>query len=240
MSEEEVNPEQDGTSPETSPEQDNTVEASISEPIEKPFEEFSEASEPEALTSEQTMSALNADTYKGSELMDVLAQLEALVAAARSLPMSASVLVNKAQAMSLLDSARNAMPADIRIANQIVAGANAVVERAQEEASQLLSKANAVAQRIEDDAHARADELTNQERIVVMAKERGEQIIEAATRKAQELTSGADKYCEDKLRELEKLLTQLQEQSAAGRKVLAERAAASRDETPSDDVAKDD
>jgi len=134
--------------------------------------------EPEALTSEQMVAALNAEDYKGSELMDVLAQLEAMITQARSLPMSALVLVNKAEAISLLESARAAMPSDIRTANQIVAGANAVIERAQEESQLISQKANSASERIQAEAHARAEELVNQERIVVMAKERAEQIVQ--------------------------------------------------------------
>ncbi|WP_298633580.1 hypothetical protein [uncultured Mobiluncus sp.] len=187
--------------------------------------------EPEALTSEQMVAALNAQDYKGSELMDVLAQMEALIAQARSLPMSSSVLVNKAQALSLLESAREAMPTDIRIANQIVAGANAVIARAQEEA-EALPQANSTSERIQADAHARADELVNQERIVVMAKERAEMIIEAATRQATDLTAGADHYCEEKLTALEETLDKLKEQSAAGRRVLSERARFNPDDLP--------
>lgn len=188
--------------------------------------------EPEALTSEQMVAALNAQDYKGSELMDVLAQMEALIAQARSLPMSSSVLVNKAQALSLLESAREAMPTDIRIANQIVAGANAVIARAQEEAEAALAQANSTSERIQADAHARADELVNQERIVVMAKERAEMIIEAATRQATDLTAGADRYCEEKLTALEETLDKLKEQSAAGRRVLSERARFNPDDLP--------
>lgn len=180
--------------------------------------------EPEALTSEQMIARLNAEDYKGSELMDVLAEIETLITQARSLPMSSSVLVNKAQALSLLDSAREAMPADIRMANQIVAGANAVIERAQEEANEILAKAQSTSEQIQADAHARADELVNKERIVVMAQERAEQIIENTAKKAEELSVGADKYCEEKLSELEGILKKLAEQSAAGRKVLTERA----------------
>ncbi|WP_278971315.1 hypothetical protein [Mobiluncus mulieris] len=180
--------------------------------------------EPEALTSQQMIAQLNAEDYKGSELMDVLAEIEALISQARSLPMSSFVLVNKAQALSLLDSAREAMPADIRMANQIVAGANAVIERAQEEANEILAKAQSKSEQIQADAHARADELINKERIVVMAQDRAEQVIEKATKIAENQTSGADKYCEDKLAELEGILRKMQEQSAAGRKVLKERA----------------
>lgn len=188
--------------------------------------------EPEALTSEQMVAALNAQDYKGSELMDVLAQMEALISQARSLPMSSSVLVNKAQALSLLESAREAMPTDIRIANQIVAGANAVIARAQEEAEIALAQANSTSERIQADAHARADELVNQERIVVMAKERAEMIIETATRQATDLAAGADRYCEEKLTELEETLDKLKEQSAAGRRVLSERARFNPDDLP--------
>lgn len=181
------------------------------------------AGESEALTSQQIIAKLNAEDYKGSELMDVLAEIETLIAQARSLPMSSSVLVNKAQALSLLDSARKAMPADIRIANQIVAGANAVIERSQEEANDILAKAQDTSEQIQADARTRADELVSQERVVVMAEERAKQIVEKASNQAKKLAAGADKYCEDKLAKLEDILQKLQEQSAAGRKVLTER-----------------
>lgn len=203
-----------------------SVKQSGSKPDGKPGDrpDAKTGKEPEALTSQQMIAQLNTEDYKGSELMDVLAEIEALISQARSLPMSPFVLVNKAQALSLLDSAREAMPADIRMANQIVAGANAVIERAQEEANEILAKAQSKSEQIQADAHARADELVNKERIVVMAQERAEQVIEKATKIAEDQTSGADKYCEDKLAELEGILQKMQEQSAAGRKVLKERA----------------
>ena len=115
------------------------------------------------------------------------------------------------------------MPSDIRTANQIVAGANAVIERAQEESQLISQKANSASERIQAEAHARAEELVNQERIVVMAKERAEQIVQTATAKAEELAAGSDRYCETKLVELEEILGKMMEQSAAGRQVLSQR-----------------
>lgn len=210
--------------------ENNAVPAGVTP--ENPANPTTDPVEPEALTSEQMIAALNAEDYKGSELMDVLAQMEALISQSRSLPMSSSVLVNKAEALSLLESARAAMPADIRIANQIVVGANAVIARAQEEAVEIVEQANSASERIQADAHARAEELVNQERIVVMSKERAEMIIETATQKANELAQGADQYCEDKLMGLEETLEKLREQSAAGRKVLSERARFNPDDLP--------
>lgn len=46
----------------------------------------------------------------GESLLTILEELAGLIANARTMPMSASVLVNKAEALDLLDAARAVLP----------------------------------------------------------------------------------------------------------------------------------
>ena len=69
------------------------------------------------------------DVYGPSTVIAALDQIEDLVEIARALPMSASVLVNKAEVLDLLEQARQALPDDLVAADAVVADADAVMGR---------------------------------------------------------------------------------------------------------------
>ncbi|MET0434968.1 MAG: hypothetical protein ABW025_12455 [Cellulomonas sp.] len=145
-------------------------------------------------------------------LTAVLDALEQAVQAARAVPMSASVLVSRAELLDLVDQARTALPTQIGRADEVLAAADA--ERA---------AARADAERIEAAARRRAAELVEQESVVAQATERAAQIVREAEETARGLRRDADDYCDRRLADFEidlgKVLTQVQ----AGRAKLANR-----------------
>ncbi len=143
------------------------------------------------------------DVYGPSTVIAALDQIEDLVEIARALPMSASVLVNKAEVLDLLEQARQALPDDLVAADAVVADADAVMGRADSAAESTINEANARADGIVEDARKKADDLAQRsredaeavrerataeaERLVTNAKEQAQQIVEQARAEAEGL-----------------------------------------------------
>lgn len=149
---------------------------------------------------------------KGESLLAIMDELSQLIGAARPMPMSASVLVNKAEALALIDAAREVVPAQIQEADEIVAGAQQVVQRAQERASKITREA---------EAHAK--QLVEKEQLVEAAKVRAEEIIAEAEAEGKRLADEANDYADRQLAQLEIELGQVAKQVQAGRSVIQAR-----------------
>lgn len=149
----------------------------------------------------------------GESLVAILDELSDLVAGARAMPMSASALINRAEVLELIESAKAVLPSQISQADTLVADADAVLERARREAAKILEK-----------AHARAERLVSEEAVVAIANQRAEEIIAAARDRGEELAREADDYCDKQLAQFEIDLGAITNQVAAGRQRLIERA----------------
>ena len=156
---------------------------------------------------------------KGESLLAILEEVSQLLRNARPMPMSASVLVNRAEALDLLDAARAVVPEQIAEADQIVAGAREVVDRAERDAAALVAA-----------AEERAAVLVEQQSLVEAARVRAAEIIAAAEEEARGLTDNANDYCDRQLAQLEIELGQIGKQVKAGRTVIQARL------TPKDDA----
>lgn len=130
------------------------------------------------------------DVYGPSTVIAALDQIEDLVEIARALPMSASVLVNKAEVLDLLEQARQALPDDLVAADAIVADADAVMGRADTAAETTIQEANARAQDIVEQAREKADELGQR------AREDAEQVRERASAEAEHMITSARSQAE--------------------------------------------
>ncbi|WP_328591625.1 hypothetical protein [Occultella glacieicola] len=161
----------------------------------------------------------------GESLVAILDELSDLVASARSMPMSASALVNRAEVLELIESAKAVLPSQISQADTVVADADAVLERARKEAGRIVEKAK-----------ERAADLVSNEAVVRAANARAEQIVADATADAEKLSREADDYCDRQLAQFEIDLNAVGTQVAAGRARLMERnrSRAARDEDRTD------
>ncbi|NKX92987.1 hypothetical protein HF995_06810 [Sanguibacter hominis ATCC BAA-789] len=150
-----------------------------------------------------------------TQQQDPLALLDALtdiVHSARAMPMSASVLVNRAEMLDLLDQVRAALPEQLSRADEVLS-----------EADQRLADAEEQAERIIAAARARATQLVTQEQVAVQAQAHAHELVTRAQEETTQMRLEADDYCDRRLAEFEidlgKVLTQVQ----AGRARLAER-----------------
>lgn len=148
----------------------------------------------------------------GESLVAILSELTDLVEGARAMPMSASALINRAEVLDLLSSAREVLPGQIAKADQLLADADSVLAEAQEKARGILTRAETEAER-----------LISQESVVAAANARAAELIAQAEAKAEQLAVEADDYCDRKLAEFEIDLGRISAQVAAGRARLQER-----------------
>jgi len=145
-------------------------------------------------------------------LTGVLDAIEQAVVAARSMPMSSSVLVSRAELLDLVQQAREVLPDQLTRADEVLADADAARAVAQEDAERILER-----------ARSEAGELVAREAVVAAAQERAAQIVEDAQRTADDLRRDADDYCDRRLADFEIDLGKVLAQVQAGRAKLAGR-----------------
>lgn len=149
----------------------------------------------------------------GDSLVAILDELGDVITGARAMPMSASAIVNRAEVLDLVESARAVLPSQISEADDLIADADAVLERARAEAAAILAK-----------ARSRADQMISEHEIVTSATARADEIVAAAKKEADGLAREADDYCDRQLAQFEIDLGAITNQVSAGRARLVERA----------------
>lgn len=149
---------------------------------------------------------------RGEGLSGVLDALVAVVEGARSMPMSSSVIVNKAELLELVSLARATLPAELVAADALIADTDAARAAAQADAEAILVRAR----------EAAAD-LVEQDAIVREAQARAARILAEAQAEADEQRRGADDYCDRRLADFEIDLGKVLSQVQAGRAKLAGR-----------------
>lgn len=166
----------------------------------------------------------------GASLLEVLEEATTLVDEAKSMPLSASVLINKEEMLDLLETARAIVPAQIVEADSVLQDVERVSDEAQEAANRVTTHAKKKAQEIVAEAREQASRLVAQDSITVSAKSQSTKIIDEAKSRAVKIKRGADKYSADtlsslaeQLQDVQEYLAQIQAQIAAGQEMLAER-----------------
>ncbi|WP_051196980.1 hypothetical protein [Jonesia quinghaiensis] len=157
------------------------------------------------------------ETFVEGEQLGVPALLDALtdlVERARAMPMSSSVLVNRNEALDLLDELREQLPTQLTRADEVLSDAGSVLDDARDEAERIVAM-----------ARERAHALVAQEEIVRQAQEQAQGMVAAAQHHADQLRHEADDYCDRRLAEFEIDLGKLVTQVQAGRAKLGERLA---------------
>ncbi|MEY9873764.1 cell division septum initiation protein DivIVA [Streptacidiphilus sp. MAP12-33] len=131
--------------------------------------------------------------------MDVqqkLDEITKLVEGARSMPMSASIVVNKADLVTLLTELREELPSEIAQAQQTVQYGDQVVEDARREAERVVAA-----------AHDERQALINGTDYVTVAQSEADRLLAEARAEAGEQRREADDYVDSKLANFEVVLT---------------------------------
>ncbi|HEX5565850.1 MAG TPA: cell division initiation protein, partial [Streptomyces sp.] len=115
---------------------------------------------------------------------------------ARSMPMSASCVINRADLLAMLGEVREALPASLAEAQAMIGDREQVVAEAQREA-----------QRIIESAQAERGALISGTEIALRSQEEAERILAQARQEAEEIRAQADDYVDSKLANFEVVLS---------------------------------
>jgi cell division septum initiation protein DivIVA len=139
----------------------------------------------------------------------LLEQLRDMLEAARKLPMSASVSVNREEFGALLQEAIEGLPEELREARWLLKERDQVVDRASNEAGRLVEA-----------ARVRAERMVEKNELVREARRTREQIIEDAERQAASIRHEAEDYVDRKLAAFEVVLDRTMQTVQKGRERL--------------------
>ncbi|MEU1125658.1 cell division initiation protein [Streptomyces sp. NPDC005899] len=131
--------------------------------------------------------------------MDVQKKLDEIVETvgnARSMPMSASCVVNRAELLAMLEEVREALPDSLAHAEELIGGREQLVEQARQEAERIIEA-----------AHARRGTLISDTEIVRRSQAEADRILAEARQEADEVRGEADEYVDSKLANFEVVLT---------------------------------
>jgi cell division septum initiation protein DivIVA len=122
------------------------------------------------------------------DVEEILLRVRELVEAGRSMPMSASVLVNRDEMLDLLEAALEALPEELRQARWLL-----------KERDEFLSEARRDAEDIREKAAATAARMVEEREIVRQAEATARQIRSDAEATARQLRHEAEDYIDQKL-----------------------------------------
>jgi len=143
---------------------------------------------------------------------EVLRELRELVNNAKAVPMSASCMVNRAQALELIEKATQALSADVGEAQRVTATSLETLERAQAEAAQIIAS-----------AEEKASYLASQTPVMEEAKRKAAALEAKALADADGLRREADAYVDTRIATFEASLQKTMGQVRTMRERLASR-----------------
>ncbi|MEV7680258.1 ATP synthase F0 subunit B [Streptomyces sp. NPDC088341] len=131
--------------------------------------------------------------------MDVQKKLDEIVdtvGSARSMPMSASCVVNRAELLAMLEEVREALPGSLAQAQELLGGHEQLAEQARQEAERIIAT-----------AHAQRTTLISDTAVARQSQDEAARILDEARREAEEIRAEADDYVDSKLANFEVVLT---------------------------------
>jgi hypothetical protein len=148
-------------------------------------------------------------SYQHPESEAVLRRVSDMIAGARPMPLSASVMINKDEILELLDEALERLPDELRAARWLL-----------KEREEFLAKTRRDADDILDAARARAERMVQRTEVVKAAELRARKTVDAADDEARRLKLECEDYCDQKLASFEIVLERTLKTVGAGRTKL--------------------
>jgi cell division septum initiation protein DivIVA len=140
---------------------------------------------------------------------DSLDELVALVEGARSMPMSSSCVVNRAEVLGLLDEVRAQLPEEIDQAEEVLRRRESVVESGRSEAERIVA-----------DAHEERMRLVSQTEVYAQAQHEASRIRAEAEEETRRRRDETDSYVDGKLATFEITLNKTLSAVSRGRERL--------------------
>ena len=147
------------------------------------------------LTDDQAALAADDAVEAPGRVEDVLDRLDEMLDEARAMPLSASVLVNRAEATARLREVRELLPDELAQARWVVRERDDVLGRAAEDASRML-----------EEARTESARLISEQHVVRAAEDEAARIRAAAEETARLMRLEAEDYVDAKLANFEVVL----------------------------------
>jgi cell division septum initiation protein DivIVA len=145
-------------------------------------------------------------------VQETLDQITTLVEGARSMPMSASCVVNRAELLALLEQLRGQLPEAFDQAQVVLGDKDAVVEEGRVEAARIVAEARRERSR-----------LVSQTEVVQEAVAESERLLEESRASAEAMRLEVEDYVDAKLANFEIVLTKTLSAVERGRQKLSGR-----------------
>lgn len=144
--------------------------------------------------------------------MDVQKKLDEIVSSvssARSMPMSASCVVNRADLLAMLEEVRAALPGSLAQAQELIGDREHMVEQARQEADRIIRT-----------AHEERGSLISDTEVARRSQNEADRILAEARKEAEDVRAEADDYVDSKLANFEVVLTKTLGSVGRGREKL--------------------
>jgi hypothetical protein len=145
----------------------------------------------------------------GTDAEQMLRRLHELVASARPMPLSTSVMINRDEVLDLLDETIERLPDELRAARWLL-----------KEREDYLAKVKREGEDILEQARSRAERMVQRTEVVKASEARARKIIDAAQAEANRLKHECEDYCDHKLASFEIVLERTLKMVGAGREKL--------------------
>lgn len=139
----------------------------------------------------------------------MLKRVSDMIASARPMPLSTSVMVNKDEVLEFLNDAIDRLPEELRAARWLL-----------KERADFLAQARREGEEIVEQARARAGSMVQRTEVVKAAEQRARQIIDKAEADARAMRHEVEDFCDQRLASFENVLERTARTVAEGRERL--------------------
>jgi Fe2+ transport system protein B len=140
----------------------------------------------------------------------ILEQLLEVVASAKSMPLSSSVMVSREEVTSLVHAALDCLPDELRQARWLL-----------REREEFLAERTREAEALMEEVRAQAEHMVQRTEIVRQANSVAQRILDDANDEARTMRHEAEDFCDQKLAGMEIVLDRLTRTVQSGRSKLA-------------------
>ena len=141
-----------------------------------------------------------------ADVGELLRRIAELVANARPMPLSASVMINRDEVLELVEEAADRLPEELRQARWLLRERDEFLATVQRQGDDIL-----------DQARVQAERMVQRTEVVRAAQHTARRTVEEAEADARRLRHEAEDYCDQKLAQFEIVLERTTKMVQAGR-----------------------
>ena len=125
---------------------------------------------------------------------DTLDQIEALVADASHLPLTAKIVIDEEDLVHLVEELRQELPLELERADEIMREKDKIIKTAQDEAAAIVKQAKQFAEKLLDENDIVVKARERSQTVLTQAKQQEQEIVERTRINARQLQDDADRY----------------------------------------------